>query len=229
MRLPYFVVAASLSFASANAEAQNFPAPISPLEAKPGNVCAFGGRVTSLDPGNRTMVVSLGSRFLFHVPVATPIAFRKGASTDFDAIKVGSMVDLVARREAKDWTATKITLPARGLHVANTNPGGTFFGAEFSVRNPAGKVVRGLAAQRYLLFAPPEELVNRGIDLGNHSGSFLLSIRPAGTVASVEALQLLAVRELDERAIRRLSRAKFRPNSVTEARVPVSSFSFKSH
>lgn len=103
-----------------------------------------------------------------------------------------------------------------------------FFGDEFSVKTTAGKVVSGLAAQRYVLSAPPEQWVNRGIDLGNHSGLFLLSIRPDGTVAKVKVLQSLAVRELDERAIGRLSRIKFRPDSVTEARVPISSFSFRS-
>lgn len=120
MRLAYLIIAASLSLAS-GAKAQSLPTLISPLEAKPGDICAFGGRVTSVDPGNRTIVVSLGTKFLFRVPGATPIAFRKGAATDFNAIKAGSMLDIVARREVKDWTATKITLPARGLHVANTN------------------------------------------------------------------------------------------------------------
>jgi outer membrane biosynthesis protein TonB len=71
--------------------------------------------------------------------------------------------------------------------------------------------------------------VNRGIDLGNHFGLFLLSVRPDGTVASVKVLQSLVVRELDERAIGRLSRMKFRPGSITEARVPLGSFSFKTH
>ena len=185
--------------------------------------------MTSVDPAHRTLVVSLGSRFVFHVPVSTPIAFRNGTSTDFSAVKVGQLVDIVARRDAQDWTATKIALPARGLHLAESKPGVPFFGDRFSVKTSAGKTVTGLAARSYVLYSPPEQFVNRGIDLGNHSGMFLLSIRPDGTVAKVEVLRSLAVRELDERALSRLARMKFRPGSITEARLPVSYFSIKIH
>ena len=227
MRLNYFIIAALLLVATGSVSGQNLASLPSPLEAKPGDICAFSGRVTSVDQSSRTLVLSLGTRFLFHVPTSTPIAFRKGSATDFDSIIAGSMVEVVGRRESNDWTATKVTLPTPGVHLANTDQGPSFLGEEFSVKPPAGKVVSGLEAQRYVLYAPPEQLVNRGIDLGNHSGSFLLSVRPDGTVADVKVLRSLSVREQEERAIGRLSRIKFRPNSVTEARVPISSFTFR--
>lgn len=53
--------------------------------------------------------------------------------------------------------------------------------------------------------------MNRRIDLGNHSGLFLLSIQPDGTVANVKTLPSLGVRELDERALGRISRMTFDP------------------
>lgn len=224
MRFVFLAITITLGCAAVRAEAQDVP---EPLLARQGDICAFSGRVSLIDLAQRTVVVSLGTSFLFHVPVTTPIAFRKGSAADFTALKTGQTVEVVARREAKDWTATKVTLPDRGIHVIDSAPARPFFGGEFSVRTTAGKTITGLAAQRYVLYAPPEQWVNRGIDLGRHSGLFLLSIRPDGTVASVKILQSLTVRELDERSIGRLSRFKFRPGSLAEARVPISYASFK--
>jgi TonB family protein len=50
---------------------------------------------------------------------------------------------------------------------------------------------------------------------------FRLSVQPDGTVASAAAYVSFGYEELDARTVKWLKKWRFRPNSVTEVRIPV--------
>lgn len=213
-----FVCAAILSslLATNAAAAPKFAIPPTPLEAKPGDLHAFYGEVKAVNRGARTITLGMPMRFTFKVSGETQITVRGGGAVAFDGINPGAGVQIEARREASGWSALKIKL----------QPGATF-PEELSVKTVQGKTITGPDAAEFVAYEPPSQLINRNINFGQRSGSFILSVRPDGTVANVRPAKSLGVKELDERSIARLRKVKFRPNSVTEARVPVSFSSFR--
>jgi TonB family protein len=60
-----------------------------------------------------------------------------------------------------------------------------------------------------------------------HASMFVLSVRPDGTVSDVRALQTLGYPELDARAAKWFMKWRFRPNSVTEVRMPLRYFEYR--
>jgi hypothetical protein len=187
-----------------------------PLETKPGDLHAFYGQVKEVDRAADTIAIELPMRFTFHVRAETQITVRRGGAVALDAIKPGAGAQIVARRDAKGWTALKITL----------EPGATF-PEEISARTVQGKTIKGLAVMEFIAYEPPAELVNRNVNFGHRSGLFLLSLRPDGSVVNVRSIKSLGMTELDERAGRRLIKMKFRPGALSEARIPVSFNSFR--
>ena len=179
MRAAFACVALLLGAALSAAAAPNIAIPPTPLEAKPGDLHAFYGQVKGVDRAARTIAIELPMRFTFHVPAATQITVRHGGAVALDVIEPSDGVQIVARREAKGWTALKITL----------EPGATF-PEEMSARTAEGKTIKGLAVAEFIAYEPPAELVNRNIDFGQRSGLFLLSVRPDGSVASVRPDQV---------------------------------------
>jgi hypothetical protein len=209
-------VAIFLGVVISNAAAPTIVIPPSPLEARPGDLHAFYGQIKGVDRAARTITLGMPMRFVFKVPAATAIMVHRGGTVNLDAIKPGAGVQIVARRGAKDWTAIKITL----------EPGATF-PEEMSAKTVQGKTITGLAVANYITYEPPIQIVNRNIDFGNHSGLFLLSLQPDGSVADVRPIKSLGVKELDERAATRLMKMKFRPGALAEARIPVTFNSFR--
>lgn len=87
--------------------------------------------------------------------------------------------------------------------------------------SPSGKRL-GLADLKPLVLRAPMPGM-----IGTHSrnfrlkiGVFLMSVQPAGTVAKVEMLQSTGHAGLDGQMIDCLKHWQFRPNSVTEVRIP---------
>lgn len=198
------------------AAAPKITIPPSPLEAKAGDLDAFYGQVKGVDRSARQIAIELPMRFTFRVPAATQITLRRGGAVGLDAIRLGAGPQIVARREAKGWTALKIIL----------EPGASF-PDEMSARTVQGQTVKGLAVAEFIAYEPPAELVNRNIDFGQRSGLFLLSVRPDGTVANVHPIKALGLADLDQRASSRLMKMKFRPGTLSEARTPVNFNSFR--
>jgi hypothetical protein len=209
-----FLSAAVLSYA-----ARDFVIPPSPLLAKPGDVQRFYGQVKAIDRSARTITVELGARFVLRIQEATKITLRGGAAASIDSINIGDGVDVVARRGAgSSWAALKITLE-RGAHFPDV----------ISAKTANGRTITGPAVINLITYEPPAEIVNRNIDFGHPSGLFLLSLRPDGTVVSARPIKSMGLKELDDRAITRLMKMKFQAGALTEARVPVSFHSFRSH
>ena len=192
------------------AAAPEFTIPPSPLDAQPGDLHAFYGQVKAVDRSARTITIGLPMLFTFKVTAETQITVRRGAAAEFNAIRPGSGVQIVARRGANSWTAQKITL----------EPGATF-PEEISAKTVQGKTITGPAVAEFIVYEPPTEMMNRNINFGQRSGLFLVSVLPDGTVGTATPIKSLGVKELDERAIRRLMKMKFRPGALTEARIPV--------
>ena len=93
--------------------APNVDFPLTPHDAKPGDLHAFAGQVVAVNRTARTITLGLPMRFTFKVPAATPVSVRRGDVVSFDAIRPGARVQIVALRGAKSWTAQKITLERR--------------------------------------------------------------------------------------------------------------------
>jgi hypothetical protein len=197
--------------------APEFKIPPSPLLAKPGDVQRLYGQVKAIDRSARTITIELGARFVLRVQAATKITLRGGAAASFDSIKLGDGVDVVARRgPGSSWAALKITL-ARGAHFPDV----------ISAKTVKGRTITGPAVINLITYEPPAEVVNRNIDFGHPSGLFLILLRPDGTVASARPIKSMGLKELDDRAIRRLMKMKFQPGALAEVRVPVSFHSFR--
>jgi hypothetical protein len=216
MRLLLACAAIFLSLHISALAAQKFAIPPSPLEAKPGDLHAFYGQVKAVDRDAHSITLGMPLRFTFKVARETQINVRRRGAVSLDSIKPGAGTQIVARREAKGWTALKIVL----------EPGATF-PEEMSARTAQGTTVTGLAVAEFVVYEPPAELINRNLDFGQRSGLFLLSLRPDGNVADVRAIKSLGMKELDERASTRLKKMKFRPGALTEARIPVNFNSFR--
>ena len=176
----------------------------------------FYGQIKAVDRSARTITIEMPMRFVFHIRAATKITESGGAVATFDQIKAGDGADVVARHNGNTWTALTIKLKP-----------GTHFPDVISVRTVRGQTVSGAAMGEFLIFQPPIEMLNRNINFGRNSGLFLVSVAPDGTVGNVQVLKSLGLKELNEQATRWLMKWRFRPNSVTEARIPVSYNSFR--
>jgi hypothetical protein len=83
-------------------------------------------------------------------------------------------------------------------------------------------MISGVAVSNFVAYQPPDDAFVRGLDLGpNKLRMFRLSVLPDGTVASATPYVSFGYNELDVRAAKWLKKWRFRPNSVTEVRIPV--------
>jgi hypothetical protein len=191
--------------------------PPSPLLSRPGDLQRFYGQVTAIDRSARTITIELGSRFVLRVQATTKITVKGGAAASFDSIKLGDGVDVVARRGAgRSWAALQITVQS-GAHFPDV----------ISAKTVKGQTITGPAVGNFVTYEPPAEIVNRNIDFGHTSGLYLLLLRPDGTVANARPIKSMGLKELDDRAIRRLMKMKFLPGKLAEVRIPVTFHSFR--
>lgn len=172
----------------------------------------FYGEVKAIDLSARTVTIGMPMRFTFHVRDETKIT-QHNAGIPFDRIKVGDGIDVVGRRGAGDqWTALTISL----------SKGATFlYSEEISARTVKGKTITGVAVVPLIAYQPPVIKTSHNNAFRDSAGLFLLAINPDGTVASVKPLKAFGVSELDGRTEPWLRKWKFRPNSITEVRMPV--------
>lgn len=95
--------------------------------------------------------------------------------------------------------------------------------ALYSVKSTQGETISGMAFNNYVAYQPPRYEWRGAAPLETLSGSmFQLFVRPDGTVADARPLKGLGYAELDARAVKWLKKWRFRPNSITEARMPIS-------
>lgn len=178
---------------------------------------AFYGEVKAVNRSDRTITIELGMRFVFRVTGETKIIARGGAALSLDNIKPGAGAIVVARRNAgHTGVAVKITV-VPGAH----------FPSVISARTVQGQTISGLAVSALITYEPPPEVINRNINFGRQSGLFALDVQTDGTVGNVRPIRSFGLSELDERAKKWLMKWKFRPNAVSEVRVPMTANSFR--
>ncbi len=202
MRLPLVLAVALVSVPfSGSALAKNAPTA--------DGLQAFYGEVKAISRSARTITIELGTRFVFHITDETKISL--------DNIKPGEGALVVARRNAGHT----------GIAVKITVEPGAHFPAAISARTVQGQTISGIAVYPFVIYKPPTEVVNRNINFGRQSGLFVLSVQRDGTVSNVRPVRSFGLGELDERATKWLMKWKFRPNAVTEVRVPMTYNSFR--
>jgi hypothetical protein len=210
MRLPITPAAVLLNLITGGFVSAKPPAP-------PTDLQRFFGGIQAIDRSARTVTIEIPMRFVFHVRETTKITDGRGAPLTFDKISTGTAIDVVARHGAGNtWTALTIKVE-RGVRFAEFATGKTVH----------GQTVTEPELNAFITYRPPGELINRNIDIGETYGLFLMTVRPDGTVASVRTLRSMNYAELNEQASRWLMKYKFKPNSLTEVRVPMGYKSFR--
>jgi hypothetical protein len=201
MHLRIILVAVALAFSPHSGAA----APVSS-----GPLQAFYGQVTKVDLAAKTITLKLGSSLVFRITNETKIS-APGGLVSLDKIRPGVGATVVSRPGPGNiGIAVTIKLALKAT-----------FTPEPTARTVRGETISGFAVSNLVVYQPPMDTFNRGLDFGTGSGLFLLSVRPDGSVANVRPLQSLGVNELDTRAEKLLMKTRFRPNSITEARIPV--------
>jgi TonB family protein len=195
----------------ARAVATSAPAPEYPFEARRANITGSGVVVLRVDPAtglvtNAQMAQSTGSPILDDAALS---AFRR-------------------------WRFKPGTIRGARLPITFTMSGASY-GPDGSRPILPESLVRSLFAgtsvtgrrlaepelKSLISYAPmPLGMATASRNWRIKVGVFLLSVRPDGTVSKVEKLQSTGHLALDGEVISWLKKWRFRPNSVTEARVP---------
>lgn len=183
--------------------------------ASPADVHIFSGEVKSVDPAAKTITItSGGQRFVFHVTPETKISSSAGYVT-LRTIKPGQGAAIMMRLGPGNvGIALKIRIAPNALGPRLTS--------YYSAKTIDGDTVQGNAVGNYVAYEPPTDEWSTSLEYRRHNGAmFVLTVQRDGTVSDVRPLASLGYSELDARAIRWFKRWKFRPNSVTEVRMPM--------
>jgi hypothetical protein len=174
--------------------------------------------VKAVDLKARTITIKSHVRtFVFHITDETKISSRNGY-VSLDKVQRGQGATVVMRLgEGNIGIAVAIRFDAEASLTKSL--------ALYSARTVRGEMISGIAVNNFVAYEPPALPINRGFDLGpNQVRMFRLEVRPDGTVASATPYVPFGNGELDTRAAKWLMKWRFRPNSVTEVRMPVSWF-----
>ena len=200
------VVSSFLLLASASAAA--------PSSA--GSLHTFYGEVRAVDLKAKTITLKTHTRtFVFQITDETKISSFRGY-VSWDKVRPGQGARVLMR----------LGEDGKGIAVQirfDDDAGQAKFLALFSARTTRGEMISGIAVSNFVAYEPPPIPINRGFDLGlNKLRMFRLSVRPDGTVASATPYVSFGAEDLDSRSIKWLMKWRFKPNSVTEVRMPVS-------
>lgn len=174
----------------------------------------FCGEVKAVDLAAKTITIKSGGKSLvFHVTDETKISSRN-EHIRLDTVTRGQGATVVMRLgEGNVGIAVMIRFDADASLSK--------YLSLFSARTTRGETISGLAVNNYVAYQPPDDGFSRGLDFGmRRLGMFLLSVQPDGAVANVTSLKSLGYEELDVRAAKWLKKWRFRPNNVTEVRIP---------
>jgi hypothetical protein len=197
-----FAVFVAIDFASAK------PAPASELHT-------FFGEVTAVDLAAKTLTLkSRGKSYVFHITRETQISsFR--SHIRLEKVRPGQTAKVDMR----------VGDGGRGIAVSirfDAHAGIENLLALFSVKTIQGHTISGTAFNEYVVDKPPDDSwTGGGAYEGGRMCMFLLFVRPDGTVADAKPLGTLGYPQLNERAVKWCKRWRFRPNSITEARMPM--------
>ena len=183
--------------------------------AASGPLHTFYGEVKAINLAAKTITIrSNGKSFLFHITNETKISSPHGY-VRLDKIQRGQGAMIVMRPGASGiGVALRIRFDA--------SAGMAKLLSLYSVKTTRGETISGMAFNNYVVYEPPGDVWKGGVSYERaHASIFLLYVQPDGTVVNVKPLRGLGHAELDARAVTWLKKWRFRPNSITEARMPV--------
>jgi len=187
-----------------------------PAHAAPSSDAhVFSGEVIAVNPAGKTLTIKSGGKtFVFHVTPETKLTSYYGHAT-FDKIRPGEGATVVMKLGPGNIGI------ALQIHTVPTSLGARLT-SYYSAKTIDGDTVHGNAVGNYVAYEPPGDAWSSGLEYRRYSGAmFLLLVNRDGTVSEVRPIGTLGYSELNERAIRWFKRWKFRPNSVTEVRMPM--------
>lgn len=207
MRLPVFLATLVLSFLASGLT-------LAKEDSSSSSLHTFYGIVKAVDLAAGTITLKSGGKsFVFHVTNETKISGRDGYAS-LDKVQRGQGAAVVMRVGER---GSGIAVMIRFDPVAGT----ANYLALYSARTIHGEMISGIAFNNYVVYEPPADGWLSGIKYElKHASMFVLSVRPDGTVAEAKPIQGLGYPELDARAAKWLKKWRFRPNSVTEVRMP---------
>jgi len=192
-----------------------FAVALTPAEAAPAaELHTFYGQVKAIDLSRKTITLkSQGKSYVFHVTNETKISGPRG-SASLGAIQVWHGAAVVMR----------VGEDGRGIAIIirfDPTAGSLKYLALYSLTTTQGKTVSGMAFNNYVVYEPPADGWSTTLTYQRFRPSmFVLSVNPDGTVADARAIQGLGYADLNARAVKWLKKWRFRPNSVTEVRMP---------
>jgi hypothetical protein len=184
--------------------------------ADSGSLHTLYGEVRAYNPATKIMILrSNGQDLSFSVTNETHLSSYYG-HVSLDKITRGSGATVTIKVDERGHgVAVHIRLEP------NTNLAKSL--ALQSVRTLSGEVISGMAFNNYVVYRPPTDAWMGGVPFeSTRQSMFVLSVQRDGTVSEVKPLRGLGYPELDARAAKWLKRWKFKPNSITEARLPMS-------
>jgi TonB family protein len=207
MRFPEILITIGLTF---------FLATVAPA-AEPASkeLHVFSGEVIGVNPAAQTLTIKSGGKsFVFHITPETKLSSDSG-HIRLDTIQRGQGATVVMRLGAGNiGIAVKVLI----LHDAT----GSRITSYYSAKTIDGDTVHGNAVGNYVAFEPPPDEWSTSLEYRRHNGAmFILTVQRDGTVSEVKPVATLGYPELDARAIRYFKRWKFKPNTVTEVRMPL--------
>ena len=183
-----------------------------PAKTPPSDLHSFFGQVTAVNLAAKTITIKLGKSFVFHVTGETTISSASGGAVRLEKIRLGDGA-LITMRPGPGNV---------GIAVKILVTPGISFPDDYSGRTIKGENISGAALGNYVVYQPPPDDINRGLNFGMiRSGLFALSVQPDGTVGTVKTVRSFGYEELDARAAKWLKKWRFRPNSLTEVRMPI--------
>jgi hypothetical protein len=175
----------------------------------------FYGEVKAVDLKAKTLTIKSGGKsFVFFITDETKMS-GENKFVRLDTIKRGQGAAVVMRLgEGNKGIAVNIRIDLDASFSQALSL--------YSARTTRGEMISGIAVFSFVVFEPPAHEFIRGLDFGKPKvRMFRLSVLPDGTVASAIPYESFGYQELDARGEKWLKRWKFRPNSVTEVRIPV--------
>ena len=189
---------------------------ISAKESSDSGLHTFYGEVVLIDPAKKIIELKTAKQlFVFHYTDQTRISSTLG-EVRMDKIVRGTAAAVVMRvGEGNIGIATEIRF------VPSPSWAQTL--ALISGRTVQGQTINGAAVAKLVVYKPATDEWTGGAPLArrNNAGLFVLSVAPDGTVSSVTVRQTSGYAELDVRAQNWMKKWRFKPNTLTEAQIPM--------
>lgn len=183
--------------------------------ASSGPLHSFYGEVKAVDLAAKTLTLKAsGKKLVFQFTNETRINSFHGY-VSWDKVRPGQGALVVMRLgEGNKGIAVQVRF--------DPDAGAAKYLALYSARTVRGEMIWGLAVNNFVAYQPSGFWYNRGLNLGpSKLRMFRLSVQPDGKVLDATPYVSFGNPEIDALSVKWLKGWRFHPNSVTEARIPV--------